>query len=71
MDDFLLCVSIIAYAVGIRFMFLWSRGDSKETHRDLNYHQISTFYCTYVDIQKFNTKYLVMYKVQMHTGTIS
>ena len=28
-------------------------------------------YCTYVDIQKFNTKYLVMYKVQMHTGAIS
>ena len=27
-------------------------------------------YCTYVDIQKFNTKYLVMYKVQMHTGAI-
>ena len=28
-------------------------------------------YCTYIDIQKFNTKYLVMYKVQMHTGAIS
>ena len=28
-------------------------------------------YCTYVDIQKFNIKYLVMYKVQMHTGAIS
>ena len=28
-------------------------------------------YCTYVDIQKFNTNYLVMHKVQMHTGVIS
>ena len=28
-------------------------------------------YCTYVDIQKFNIRYLVMYKVQMHTGAIS
>ena len=28
-------------------------------------------YYTYVDIQKFNIKYLVMYKVQMHTGAIS
>ena len=28
-------------------------------------------YCTYIDIQKFNTKCLVMYKVQMHTGAIS
>ena len=28
-------------------------------------------YCTYIDIQKFNIKYLVMYKVQMHTGAIS
>ena len=27
-------------------------------------------YRTYVDIQKFNIKYLVMYKVQMHTGAI-
>ena len=24
----------------------------------------------YVDIQKFNIKYLVMHKVQMHTGAI-
>ena len=31
----------------------------------------TVFYCTYVDIQKFNIKYLVMYKVQMHTGAIS
>ena len=32
---------------------------------------INVCYCTYVDIQKFNIKYLVMYKVQMHTGAIS
>ena len=30
-----------------------------------------TSYCTYVDIPKFNIKHLVVYKVQMHTGTIS
>ena len=28
-------------------------------------------YCTYVDIQKFNIKYLVMYKVQIRMGAIS
>ena len=32
---------------------------------------INMSYCTYIDIQKFNIKYLVMYKVQMHTGVIS
>ena len=32
---------------------------------------VKQIYCTYIDIQKFNTKYLVMYKVQMHTGAIS
>ena len=32
---------------------------------------LNVVYCTYVDIQKFNTEYLVMYKVQMHTGAIS
>ena len=31
----------------------------------------NNLYCTYVDIQKFNIKYLVMYKVHMHTGAIS
>ena len=33
--------------------------------------QLTSTYCTYVDIQKFNIKYLVMYKVQMHAGAIS
>ena len=28
-------------------------------------------YCTYVDSQKLNIKYLVMYKVQIRTGAIS
>ena len=40
--------------------------DPKREHQN-----IITLYCTYIDIQKFNTKYLVMYKVQMHTGAIS
>ena len=34
-------------------------------------HNNNNNYCTYVDIQKFNNNYLVMYKVQMHTGAIS
>ena len=34
-------------------------------------HDLNRYYCTYVDIQKFNIKYLVIYKVQMHTGAIS
>ena len=38
---------------------------------DLNENFNMSYYCTYVDIQKFNIKYLVMYKVQMHTGVIS
>ena len=32
---------------------------------------VTLTYCTYVDIQKFNIKYLITYKVQIHTGAIS
>ena len=38
-------------------------------HEDL-YKKVKEAYCIYADIQKFNIKYLVMYKVQMHIGTI-